>query len=101
MTLGNFMMRTFKWSVAASLLLASASTADARTIEVPIHWSVQKNELSVARLRTIYGPKLRKDVCSKLGKAWLSGDTVKVTFYGASDVVITTFTYTERDCRKS
>jgi hypothetical protein len=94
-------MSSFKWSLAASLLIASASMADAKTIEVPIHVNVQKTELSIARLRTMVGPKVRKDVCSKLGRSWRSGDTVKVILYGAGKTVITTFTYTERDCRKS
>jgi len=95
------MMRSFKWLVIASLFLVWPASVDARTIEVPIHWSVQKNEISIARLRTVYGPRIRKDICSKLGRGWRKGDTVKVIIYGAGNMVITDFTYTARDCGKS
>lgn len=90
-------------SHAAALLLASAillipSPLSAKTVDVPVHWSIQKGELSIARLRLYAGPKLRKEVCAK-NRAFLhAGNTIRVTIYGAGNDKITTFTYTKRDC---
>ncbi len=89
---------------AAALLLASAvllvpSPLSAKTVDVPVHWSIQKGELSIARLRLYAGPKLRKEVCAK-NRAFLNaGNTIRVTIYGAGNDKITTFTYTKRDCQ--
>ena len=33
-----------------------------------------------------------------MGATLRAGNTVRVTVYGAGNVVITTFTYTKRDC---
>lgn len=89
---------------AAALLLASAvllvpSPLSAKTVDVPVHWSIQKGELSIARLRLYAGPKLRKEVCAK-NRAFLNaGNTIRVTIYGAGNDKITSFTYTKRDCQ--
>ena len=65
---------------------------------IPVHWTVQKNELSIARLRLMLGPKLRKDICAKAASYLRAGNTVQVILYGAANTVLTTFTYTKRDC---
>ena len=78
---------------------AISSLALAKTIEVPVHWSIQKGELSIARLRLYAGPKLRKEVCAKNGAILRAGNTIRVTIYGAGNDKITTFTYTGRDCQ--
>ncbi len=83
----------------ASLIVASASPLAAKTIEVPIHWSIQKGEISIARLRLMAGPKLRKEICAKAGASLRAGDTVHVSIYGAGNQLITAFTYTKRDCQ--
>ena len=89
---------------AAVALIALATSAilspiTAKTIEVPVHISVQKTQLSIARFRLGYGRRLRQEVCAKMGNALRAGNTVHVTVYGASNVVISTFTYTKRDCQ--
>ena len=86
-------------ALAATLLFANYAPATAKTIEVPINVSIQKGELSIARLRLAWGPKLRKDVCAKAGSELRAGNTVRVTIYGAGKQVITVFTYTKRDCQ--
>ena len=85
--------------IVACLLLAIAAPATAKTIDIPVHWSIQKGELSIARLRLYAGPKLRKEVCSKNGAFLRAGNTVRITIYGAGNENITTFTYTKRDCQ--
>jgi hypothetical protein len=81
------------------LVVTSPTPVAAKTIEVPVHISVQKSQLSIARFRLGYGRRLRRDVCAQMGAALRAGNAVHVTVYGASNVVITTFTYTKRDCQ--
>lgn len=83
----------------ALLIFATPSSLLAKTIDVPVHWSIQKGELSIARLRLYVGPKLRKEVCAKNGATLRAGHTIRVTIYGAGNDKITTFTYTKRDCQ--
>lgn len=86
-------------TLVACLLLAFAAPATAKTIDIPVRWSIQKGELSIARLRLYAGPKLRKEICAK-NRAFLhAGNTIRVTIYGAGNDKITTFTYTKRDCQ--
>ncbi len=85
-------------ALVACLLLAIAAPAAAKTIDIPVHWSVAKGELSIARLRLHVGPKLRKEICAKNRAFLRAGNTIRVTIYGAGNETITTFTYTKSDC---
>jgi hypothetical protein len=91
--------RTTGLALIVSLLFAAPLPLAAKTIDVPIHWSIQKEELSIARLRLYAGPRIRKDICGKMGASLRAGNTVRVTIYGAGKQVLTAFTYTARDCK--
>ena len=85
--------------LVACLLLAFAAPATAKTIDIPVHWSIQKGELSISRLRLYLGPKIRKEMCTKNGAFLRGGNTIRVIIYGAGNETITVFTYTKRDCQ--
>jgi len=91
--------RTAGLALIVSLVFAAPSPLAAKTIDVPIHISVQKTQLSMARFRLGFVRRLRQDVCAKMGSSLRAGHTVRVTVYGAANVVITTFNYTARDCQ--
>jgi len=99
------MLRGFALIVLAGALLAGlALPASAKTVSIPIYWSIAKGELSIARMRTSVGPKIRNYVCTTYrkgqhpGNVLKSGGSVKVTFYGFGNTVLTSFTYSRRDC---
>ncbi len=99
------MLRRFALIAGAGALLALMPLpASAKTVSIPIYWSIAKGELSIARLRTSVGPKIRNYVCTTYrkgqhpGNVLKSGGTVRVTFYGFGKDVLTSFTYTKRDC---
>ncbi len=100
------MLRRFALVVlVGSALGAPAMPASAKSVSIPIYWSVAKGELSIARLRASVGPKVRNYVCTTYrkgqhpGNALKTGGNVRVTFYGFGRDVLTSFTYTQRDCR--
>jgi hypothetical protein len=90
--------------LACLLLGTGVVPAAAKSITIPITWSVSKGELSIARLRASVGPKIRKYVCTTYrkgqhpGSVLKSGGSVKVVFYGYGRDILTSFTYTKRDC---
>jgi len=92
-------LRAAALALLASVAFAAPSAVSAKTIDVPVHWAIQKGELSIARLRMWAGPRLRKEVCAKNGAFLRAGNTIRVTIYGAGNDKITTFTYTESDCQ--
>lgn len=85
--------------LVACLLLAFAASATAKTVDIPVHWSIQKGELSVSRVRLYLGPKIRKEMCTKNHAFLRAGNTIRVILYGAGNETITTFTYTKSDCQ--
>ena len=91
--------RTAVLSLLSLLVFAIPSPVAAKTIDIPVYWSIQKGELSIARLRLYLGPKIRKEMCAKNGAALRAGNTIRVIIYGAGKELITTFTYTKRDCQ--
>ena len=88
---------------AGLLVTASVTPVAAKTVTVPFYWVVNKGDLSIARMRAALGPRLRNYVCNSYrkgqhpGNVLKTGGSVRMVFYGFSDV-ITTFTYTRRDC---
>ena len=99
------MSRRIALMLSAGILLAGfALPAAAKTVSIPIYWSVAKGELSIARLRASVGPKIRNYVCTTYrkgqhpGNVLKSGGSVRVTFYGFGNDVLTSFSYSRRDC---
>jgi hypothetical protein len=98
-------------SIAATMLLtflllgAGIIPAVAKTVTIPITWSVSKGELSIARMRASVAPKIRNYVCTSYrkgqhpGNVLRTGGSVKVVFYGFGRDILTSFTYSKRDCR--
>jgi hypothetical protein len=90
--------------LACLLLGTGAVPAAAKSITIPITWSVSKGELSIARLRASVGPKIRTYVCTTYrksqhpGNVLKSGGNVKVVFYGFGRDILTSFTFSKRDC---
>ena len=90
--------------LAGLVLAAMPQPATAATITIPITWSISKGELSIARLRASVGPKVRNYVCTTYrkgqhpGRTLKAGGSVRVIFYGFGKEVLTSFTYTRRDC---
>jgi len=90
--------------LACVLLGAAALPAAAKTVTIPITWSVSKGELSIARLRASVGPKIRNYVCTTYrkgqhpGNVLRNGGSVKVVFYGYGRDILTSFTYSKRHC---
>ena len=86
-------------AAAACLLLAFATPATAKMIEVPVHWSIQKGELSILRLRLYAGPEapqgsLRKKWCFLARGQHDPGHHLR-----RRQGQYTSFTYTKRDCQ--
>lgn len=99
------MLRRFALiATAGALLLSLSLPAAAQTVSIPIYWSTAKGEISIARMRASVGPKIRNYVCSTYrkgqhpGNVLKAGGSVKVTFYGFGKSVLTSFTYSRRDC---
>jgi hypothetical protein len=92
-------------ALLACLLIATGTTpVAAKTVTIPITWSVSKGNLSIARLRASVGPKVRDYVCTTYrkgqhpGNVLRTGGTVKVVFYGFGRDILTSFTYSKRNC---
>jgi len=99
------MLRRIALIVSAGTFLASlALPAAAKTVSIPIYWSTARGEISIARMRASVGPKIRNYVCTTYrkgqhpGNVLKSGGNVKVIFYGFGKDVLTSFTYSRRDC---
>ena len=90
--------------LACLLLGAGTLSVAAKTVTIPITWSVSKGDLSIARLRASVGPKIRDYVCTTYrkgqhpGVVLRSGGSVKVVFYGFGRDILTSFTYGKRNC---
>jgi hypothetical protein len=91
-----------KASFATAVLIAtigSVVSAEAKDVTANIHWSVQRGELSITRLRLYVAPKITRAACKSYWNLLKSGETVHVNIIGAGDELITSFHVTRDKCK--
>jgi hypothetical protein len=85
--------------VGVVLVAELAMPAAAKDITQNIHWSIQRSELSISRVRVTVGPKVANAACKYYGSVLKSGGTVHVNIIGAGGERITSFHVTKAQCR--